>query len=172
MPNCLLLGEVNGIQIAGFDLGNSPSEIARHDLRGRRIIQRTTAGTQGVVLSVHAEPILTTALTNISATVRYIQSLYPQTVTLIQTGFFAQEGWGDEDVACADGIEALLLGEPLDREQISRRVQASRSGQKYDGSDPTFPPADLAMALDFDRFSFAMLVERRDRLNILHRVEI
>ena len=27
MPDCLISGEVNGIKVPGFDLGNSPTEI-------------------------------------------------------------------------------------------------------------------------------------------------
>jgi 2-phosphosulfolactate phosphatase len=46
-PICM--GEVGGQAPPGFDYGNSPFEIATVDLRGRTIIQRTSAGTQGVV---------------------------------------------------------------------------------------------------------------------------
>ena len=48
-PDALVMGEVDGRRVAGFDFGNSTSAIARADLRGRRLIQRTSAGTQGVV---------------------------------------------------------------------------------------------------------------------------
>lgn len=168
MPDCLLLGEVNGVPVPGFDLGNSPSAIADRDLSGRRIIQRTTAGTQGVILAANARTILTAALTNVSATVRYIQKLTPQNVTLIQTGLFPEKDWGDEDVACADMIENLLSGQIPDRDQVTKRVRASRSGRHYDGTRPEFPPPDLELALQYDRFHFAMLVERKNNLHILH----
>src|SRR6516164_10563272 len=43
------MGEVQGRAPDGFDFGNSPFEISGVDFRGQIIIQRTSAGTQGVV---------------------------------------------------------------------------------------------------------------------------
>lgn len=160
MPGSLILGEIDGIQVPGFDLGNSPSSLDGLDLRGRSIIQRTTAGTQGVVRSVRAETILAAALTNTSATVRCIRRLAPREVTLVLTGYHPEESWGDEDAACADWIEAALMEKEIDLTELSRRVRASRSGGYYDGRHPSFPPADLELALAFDRFDFAMRVEK------------
>ena len=48
-PDALILGEVDGYPVEGFDLGNSPSVLIGSDISGKRLIQRTTAGTQGVV---------------------------------------------------------------------------------------------------------------------------
>ncbi len=172
LPGSLTLGEIDGVKIAEFDLGNSPSTILGRNLAGKRIIQRTTAGTQGVVRAAAASTILAAALTNASATARYIQKLAPAQVTLIQTGLFPEQDWGDEDVACADLIEGLLAGQSLDRVRITRRVRSSRSGRHYDGSHPDFPPPDLELSLQFDRFDFAMQVERRDGLHVLHAVRL
>lgn len=171
MPDCLIVGEVDGIRVQGFDLGNSPSEIKPVKLIGKRVIHHTTAGTQGVVLSTNARTILTAAFTNVSATVRYIQKLSPGNVTLIQTGLFPEEGWGDEDVACADAIEALLSLQTVDWESMNQRVRCSRSGIHFDGTRPDFPPKDLEMALDFDRFHFAMVVQRSDNLHCMQCIE-
>jgi 2-phosphosulfolactate phosphatase len=175
MPGCLISGEVDGIKVPGFDLGNSPSEIPAWDLRGRRLIQRTTAGTQGVILAKQAQVILTASLVNAAATVRYLaaRALAAQALaelTLIQTGLFPEEGWGDEDVACADLIESRLNGQELDLALISERVRLSRSGLHFDGTRPDFPASDLAYALQFDRFNFVMRVERVAGLAVLKAV--
>jgi 2-phosphosulfolactate phosphatase len=45
-------GEVNGLPPEGFDFGNSPTQVMKLDLRGRALVQRTSAGTQGIVRSV------------------------------------------------------------------------------------------------------------------------
>jgi len=166
---CLILGEVNGIQVPGFDMGNSPSAVIASKILGKRIIQRTSAGTQGVVKAVNAETILTASLVNASATVRYIQKLAAQSVTLVQTGYFPQEGWGDEDVACADVIENLLRGGGYDLNNLKRRVSASRSGLHFDGTRTDFPQSDLELALRIDCFDFAMQVERVDGLHVLRQ---
>lgn len=50
----LCMGEVGGKAPAGFDLGNSPFEVSKADLKGRTIVQRTSAGTQGIVAAMQA----------------------------------------------------------------------------------------------------------------------
>ncbi|WP_322509533.1 2-phosphosulfolactate phosphatase [Anaerolinea sp.] len=172
MPGSLLLGEIDGIPIPGFDLGNSPSELSRYDLRGKTVIQRTTAGTQGVVRCLHAENILTAALTNARATATYLERLAPREITFVLTGYFPDEGWGDEDVACADVLEAYLQNRPIDWQEIDQRVRHSRSGKHYDGTREAFPPPDLDMALAVNRFPFAMRVEKKDGLPVLQTVPV
>lgn len=172
MPDCIIVGEVDGIRVPGFDLGNSPSEIQSSSRIRKRVIQRTTAGTQGVILAAKASIVLTAALTNATATVRAIRNLAPDNVTLIQTGLFPEEGWGDEDVACADTIENMLLGKNVDWDDISCRVRSSRSGLHYDGTRSDFPPKDLELALRYDCFNFAMVVERKNNLYRMHCIEI
>ncbi len=53
-PDALLVGEVVGRLIEGFDLNNSPSRMVAANVRDRLLIQRTGAGTQGAVNA--AEP--------------------------------------------------------------------------------------------------------------------
>ncbi|MEJ2353582.1 MAG: 2-phosphosulfolactate phosphatase [Anaerolineales bacterium] len=53
-PEMLIMGEVDGLPVEGFDFSNSPTEIAGQDLAGRHLVQRTSSGTQGVVLSRNA----------------------------------------------------------------------------------------------------------------------
>jgi 2-phosphosulfolactate phosphatase len=171
MPDCLIVGEVDGIQVQGFDFGNSPSEILDRNLIGKRIIQRTSAGTQGVVLASQAKTILTAALTNASSTVRYIQKLSPRSVTFIQTGLLPGDGWGDEDVACADAMEDLLFERAVDWDRITKRVRSSPTGHHFDGMHSSFPPMDLELALKVDCFTFAMVVERKNDLHVMHCIE-
>src|ERR1044071_9311563 len=45
------IGEVGGRAPDGFDFGNSPFEIASVGFHGKTVIQRTSAGTQGIVLA-------------------------------------------------------------------------------------------------------------------------
>lgn len=167
LPDCLISGEVNGIKVPGFDLGNSPSVAVTQNLAGKRIIQRTSAGTQVVTLPSRASTRIAASLTNLSATVRFIQQLAPAAVTLLQTGYFPEEGWGDEDVACAEAIEQILTGRAVDWPVVFQRVRNSRSGQHFDGTRPDFPTADLEMALALDRFDFAMLIQPENGLHIL-----
>jgi 2-phosphosulfolactate phosphatase len=78
--------------------------------------------------------------------------------------------WGDEDAVCADLIEAYLSGRSIAIESITSRVCGSRSGLHYDGTRPSFPHTDLDLALEIDRFPFAMLVEKKNGLHYLQAV--
>ena len=169
-PGALVMGEVGGLPVAGFDMDNSPAALAGRDLTGLRLIQRTSAGTQGVVRSLGAECLLAGSFACASATARYIQRQAPAAVTFVVTGVFPGRD-GDEDVACADYLAALLRGETPDLAPFIRRVRESTSGRIFaDPAQPDFPAADLDYCTAVDRFDFAMVVERRDGLLVMRPV--
>ena len=166
-PNLLLMGEVRGHPIPGFDYGNSPSVFIEHDLSGRHLVQRTSAGTQGVVRSRKADTLLATGLCCARATVDYIRQHPAPPITLVITGARPDDP-GDEDAACADYLEALLTGKPPDRAKIVHRVRQSETARKFlDPAVLEFPSADIECAVDIDRFDFALLVRRRDGLLVM-----
>lgn len=168
--NCLLVGEVGGLPIEGFDLPNSPSALVNLDLSARRLIQRTTAGTQGVVLATQADHLFVASLCVASPTAHCIKALNPEVVTFVETGV-RTKGGGEEDVACADFISSLLLGTPLSLSEIRNRVLNSRAAAKFSSSgNRDFPDMDLKHALKIDRFPFAMKVARIDDLLVLRSV--
>lgn len=160
-PEALTVGAMGGGRPApGMDIGNSPSQIAAFDLRGRRVIQFTAGGTRGLAASIHAGMLLAGSLVCASATAAYLRALDPPTVTLVVTGMWTDRD-GDEDHACADLIEALLRGDDLAREPFAERVRQSDFGRRFAAGDtPHLPQADLAWCAAVDRFDFAMPVER------------
>jgi len=167
MPDALVMGEVGGLPVKEFDFGNSPVALSSVNLAGRRLIQRTSAGTQGVVRSRQADHLLASSLCCASATARAIRKLGPGTVTFVITGL-RPNGYGDEDAACADYIEALLGGGPVDPAPFVERVYASLIGRVFvDPAQPEFPLADLEYCVQVDRFDFAMPVRRREGLFVM-----
>jgi 2-phosphosulfolactate phosphatase len=169
-PSCLLIGEVNGLPIDGFDLPNSPSALENLDLSQKQLIQRTTAGTQGVVRSINAEHLFVASLSVATATAESIKTLDPDLVTFVETGV-KPKGGGADDVACADFISSLLLDVPLNPEDVQERILNSSAAAKFSNSeDPDFPNADLLYALKIDTFPFAMKVERENSMLILRPV--
>jgi 2-phosphosulfolactate phosphatase len=87
----------------------------------------------------------------------------------VQTGVLS-DGRGDEDVACADFIEALLDGRSTDLDEIKERVRFSFDGKLFTNSDHVaFPSADLKAALEIDRFDFAMMVHEDDGVLLLRQ---
>lgn len=170
LPGSLAMGEVFGIRVPEFDFGNSPAQFDGLDLRGRILIQRTSAGTQGVVLSQSANPLLAASFCTARATVDFIRRIDPSELTFILTGL-RTGGWGDEDAACADYMEAMFKGETLELEPLFERVRNSTPGRQFtDQNSPDFPLQDLEYCLLVDRFSFAMQVGREDGLHILHPI--
>jgi 2-phosphosulfolactate phosphatase len=166
----LAMGEVGGAPVAGFDFGNSPSQLVGLDLAGRRLVQRTSAGTQGVVRSERAELILASSFCNACATAEYLQYAAPDRLTFVITGL-RPGGWGDEDAACADYIAAQLRGESPDPEPYLERVRDSAAGRLFgDPAKTDFPSSDLEYCLAVDRFDFAMRVRRAGGRFILEPV--
>ena len=152
-PRLFLCGEIDGRPIAGFDVGNSPSAIERLDLKDRRVVQRTSSGTQGVVAATGADAIVLGSFVVAAATVRYLRER-AQEVTIVAMGQNAQED-ADEDLLCARYLAAALRAEPLPSTQVTLL-----------GDDPAvgwadwFPRRDAELALEVDRFSFALPVYR------------
>ncbi len=179
-PDTRTMGEVNGLPIPGFDFSNSPSELIGKDLSGLHLIQRTSAGTQGVMRSQGASVLLAASLVCGRATADWIAANRPQVVSFIITGARPAEalpGWpasaGDEDLACADYLRSLLEGGTADPAEAARRVHQSPTGRVFaDPQRPEFPAADLDLCTAVDRFDFAMQVTRRDGLLVLRPVKI
>lgn len=170
-PDALLIGEVGGRLIPGFDLNNSPTLMRQSNVRGRRLVQRTGAGTQGVVLAAEAEERVLASLVVARATVAYVQSRAPRQVSLLATN--PADSRYNEDDACADYLAALLRGEAPEVAATLARVRASADARELtDSLGDDFPPTDLDLALAVDCFDFAMPVERHDGLWIARCVKM
>lgn len=160
IPHSRAMGEVGGIAPPGFDFGNSPTQIREHNFHGITLIQRTGAGTQGAVRSQNAEVMLATSFVVATATVQYVQRLGAREVTFVITGQFDQRG--DEDLACAQYLEALFKGERPDTRPFLQRVYDSRDALEHlDPSQIHFPLSDLDYCTQVDLFDFAMQITRQ-----------
>ncbi len=163
-PAALLAGEVGGRLIPGFDFNNSPAQMAQADVRGRLLIQRTGAGTQGAVGAVKATHLLLCSLVNARATATYARHLAATTdglITLLPTERISADGVQPmEDTICADYLEALLF-ERDDAPQALNdgiaRLHASERLTIFERGSADFPFEDIAAFLAADRFQFAMV---------------
>lgn len=66
-PDALLIGEVGGRLIPGFDLDNSPQGYTRERVQGRTIIFTTTNGTAALLHARQASRILVGSFANLTA---------------------------------------------------------------------------------------------------------
>lgn len=162
-PSALLAGEVGGRLIAGFDFNNSPAGMAAADVRGRLLIQRTGAGTQGAVNATGAAYLLPCSLLTAQATAAYARRLAEATgepITLMTTEPPDRRNVPFiEDHVCADYLEALLLQQanaPAVLEAGVQRLRDSGRLEVFARGDSDFPPEDVPAFLAADRFAFAM----------------
>ena len=173
-PDALLAGEVGGRLIPGFDFNNSPSLMAQRDVHGKLLIQRTGAGTQGAVaVAQTAATILLCALTNAKATASYAEQLattLKQPITLFPTASFTDTSPWNEDVLCADYLEALLREQDNAQGILSQGMQRLRVArlQPWQQGDPDLPSGDIAAVLSPDRFNFAMVGSRKEWQHITY----
>ena len=155
-----------GIKPKGFDLGNSPFEIANIDIQGKTIVQRTSAGTRGVTEASQATKTLLGSLIIADATVQQIWREKPDLVTLVAMG-----GDGvirtDEDELCAIYMKNRLEGRRIDPDLIRSLILGSDQVLKYaDPEMPHFHPEDIELALDINNLDFAISVEKKQGLLI------
>ena len=159
-----LTGEVGGQPIDGFDAGNSPSQIVELDLTGRRVVQRSSSGTQGVVAAVNCDEIVLGSFVIASATCRYARSRGRQ-VSLVAMGDGATIP-NAEDEACVRFMEAQLSHVPIDVAALIATLP-----QWKNTSWPWwFPKRDAELATEVDRFDFALPVTREGGLLIARPV--
>jgi 2-phosphosulfolactate phosphatase len=158
----LCMGEVRGRAPSGFDLGNSPFEASQADVKGKTIIQRTSAGTQGVVSARQAIQLYAGSLVTAKATARAILRHAPEYVTLVAMGNDATTR-ADEDELCAIHLRNLLEGRSGHPSGIRDVVLAGpRIAEFHDAAKPHLHPTDLDIALDIDRYDFAVRISHEE----------
>jgi len=107
-PRPLLCGERACKPIAGFDLGNSPSEYTPERVAGKRLVMTTTNGTRAAIAAAGFDPILAASFNNLSAVV---DSLAGQCeVSILCAGTDGVET--EEDILLAGAIIDRLLDHP------------------------------------------------------------
>src|SRR5207245_1001731 len=125
------------------------------EFNGKTIIQRTSAGTQGIVAASEAERLYATALVTADATVRAILSGSPNQVSLVAMGDNGIKKT-DEDELCAIHLRNRLEGRPGDADAVRRLILAGGEVARFhDPARPYLHSEDVDIALDIDRYDFA-----------------
>lgn len=157
----VVMGEDHGRKPDGFEYSNSPVLVAAADLDGRTVVQRTSAGTQGVYAARAASALWCASLVCASATAAALRAEGSSDPTYVITGRFADrpELSGDDDLLTAEFIEARRTGSPGDAAAVAAAVAATGEAERtlaLGGTDSH--PDDISYATDVDRFDFAMRV--------------
>ncbi len=172
-PGALAMGEVDGLPVAGFDLWNAPSVLVDQDLRGKVLVQRTSAGTQGVVRATGAEHLFAGSFAVAGATARAIQKRAPRSVTFVITGAEPEDArFGIEDRACAEYMAALLRGETPDWRDYMNWEPDLRAVHHLERlPQPLLGQfeADLVLCQIIDTYPWAMAIRRSEGLLIMEK---
>ena len=124
----VLGGERGGIQIAGFDLGNSPESFTPEIVAGKTVFFTTTNGTVALHAARFAEPVFLACFMNAAAVVETLSRL--DRISLVCAGT-------DGDVTEEDLLLAGCLTERLQRRSeygYRLNVQATTAMELWRGS--------------------------------------
>jgi len=152
----VLSAEVDTLPVEGVAISNSPTQIGLVDVRGRAVVQRTSAGTQAINAVRSSVAVYAASLVVAKATAQACRSRRGRLVTLVRSADFP------EDDACCRYIESMLQGKPARIDKLLEPLLASERYRRFAAGDwPGFPASDLELALQTDRFEFAMPAVRR-----------
>jgi 2-phosphosulfolactate phosphatase len=152
----LICAEEDALPVDGIPISNSPTQIRQLDLKGRVLVQRSTAGTQ-VAAAVQSDDIFAASLVVARATVQACLLRKPEVITLVASADHP------EDHACARYMEALATNRAADLDELLEPLRhTDRYRRARSGTWPGFPQSDLDLALQPDVFDFAMPVTRAD----------
>jgi 2-phosphosulfolactate phosphatase len=172
----VLIGEVGGVPVEGFDLGNSPSQILRRGsefFHGKAVVQRTSAGVQGAIAALEAaDEVYLGSFMVARATAEYLQARRPETVSIIAMGVQLKEK-APEDEWCARYLAHLLDGTPYDHNQALREIIFQETTQKFLRREKAhFPAEDPILCLQRDIYNFALRVTREGERVVVRRENI
>ena len=166
----LLMGEVGGERPDGFDFGNSPFEVSQAELDGKTLVQSTRAGTVGGAAAAKADTIYLGSFVVAQATVDAILKDNPSLVTIIAMG---DQGIvrSDEDEHCGIYLRNLLGGRHPDPDALRSLIMQGGATQKFfDDTQPQYHPKDVELALQVNKYPFAMKVTREDGQLVARKV--
>ncbi|MBM3292600.1 2-phosphosulfolactate phosphatase [Candidatus Bathyarchaeota archaeon] len=165
-PSWILMGENHGVKIKEFDYGNSPADIVNVDFNNKIVVQRTSSGTQGIILAKKANEIVLGSFVTAGALIKYLQLQQPEEVS------FAAMGWEGmrksiEDELFSQYIEGYLLGVNQNFVQIREDIRNSPDGAKFFQKDQTvFNEMDFHLAMELNKFNFILKVNKAKYLEI------
>ena len=171
----LLIGEIGGIPIEGFDMGNSPVEILRRGrsfFQGKTVVQRTSSGVQGALAALEvADEVLLGSYNTARATAEYIVSEKPDTVSLVAMGWDPTVK-APEDECCARYIAHLLGAGDYDHDEALSEILFQETAQRFLRADnPAFPAEDPVLCLQRDVYNFALRAECNENLVVVRKIE-
>ncbi|TWV55713.1 2-phosphosulfolactate phosphatase [Streptomyces misionensis] len=161
----------DGPPVPGFDLADSPARLREPDVRGRTIVQRTTAGTTGALAVADAGLLLCASFPVARATAEVLRRSEARTAAFVITG---DDGRAAADLACAEYSAALVRAPATDPGPCPARARrsgaAARLAEGVRRGWGGVHPEDVELCLAADVDPFAMAAVRLDGRLVLRPV--
>jgi 2-phosphosulfolactate phosphatase len=136
------------------------------------LIHTTHSGTQGLVNAVQADEVITGALVNAAAIVRYIQRRRPEQVTLVRMGHEARVRCAEDDL-CAQILSARLSGATVVVDDLAAQLRSADSAKKFfDPACDWAPEGDFHFCTRADAFDFVLQLDRTAAIPYLRRIDV
>lgn len=144
----VLAGERKMLPIAGFDLGNSPLEFARHVVEGRTVLLTTTNGTAAVTSVQGARDIFIASYVNFTAVLTVLRTAIHGDADVLLLCAGRERAFALEDAACA-GRYVRFLTDGQDELELNDAARAAMLIEKRYGDriDSVFADAEHGRAL-------------------------
>ncbi len=160
----LAVGERGGHRPEGFDLGNSPTALSEMSFSGTRLVLTTTNGTAALAAAPEGTELYAASFVNARATGLALREV--KEATVLAAGRKG-ETRADEDELCALYIRAVALGHPYNADALQELLTRWFATDAFLATRAQYGPrSDWLLALDLDRFDFAIKVTRKDGLLI------
>ena len=129
LPNALLTGEVGGEMPAGFELTNSPAQLAARSDVSRPVVLLSSTGTRLMCGIMHSDAAYVACFRNYSATIEHLANEH-HAATLIGAG--TNGDFREEDQMCCAWIADGLMQSGFDPEDDTtlRLVQRWRGASR------------------------------------------
>lgn len=129
-PGTLLAGEREGIPPSGFDMGNSPLDARPDRVRGKQVILTTTNGTRAISRAAGAQHLVTAALVNCAAVVRWLLKHADERLYIVCAG--TKGSFSLDDALCAGMIAARFAAERSEEQRVALSDAAVAAVGLYD----------------------------------------
>ncbi|WP_078595142.1 2-phosphosulfolactate phosphatase [Evansella clarkii] len=170
-PRYIAAGEVKGLPVEGFDIGNSPAEAAEKNLEGETLILKTTNGVTAALNYMNADSVYVTGYSNAGKTAAHVKKSSGKEDRI---NIIASHPEGDDDFACAQYMHGIITGaEEFRPQEIERRIMESEAAMKfYDKSKPEFNEDDISYCSQVNETNFIMEVKEVNGLPTIVRLSI
>lgn len=140
-------------------LDNSPTQVLAAAIAGRQVVHKSTNLTAAIFHEPLAKTVLIAGFANMGATVRCLSDLRPGSVELVPAGHFLKRREAPEDAACAEVMAARLGGAAVREVPRRAEIDALIARVRETGAHADHYFDDVALALEFDRFPWALAAE-------------